>query len=79
MRSIFLYRVREHIHVHSPSSQWNGASDEHEFEHGSMRYLHSMKMEGQEIDLHFELKHFQDHVPVEGLQEYWDMTDEMKI
>ena len=29
------------------------------------------------MDIHYELQHLKDHIPVEGLQGYWNIIDEI--
>jgi hypothetical protein len=38
---------------------------------------YALQAEGENMDIHYELQHLKDHIPVEGLQGYWNIIDEI--
>jgi hypothetical protein len=75
----FPHWVTEHIHIESPSNDWLLDAENLTLEHESIYYNHNMKKEGSSIDLNFEVKHLKDHVPVQGIREYWNMVSELEL
>jgi hypothetical protein len=69
--------VKEHIHIENPFNHWVPDTEEAVFENEAIRYTYSMKKEGQVADFDFELKHLQDHVPVNLIQDYWNIVQEV--
>lgn len=70
--------VKEHIHVENPLESWGLDVEEMHHEDAAIKYDYSMKKEGHVADIDFELKHLQDHVPVETIPEYWDFINEFE-
>ena len=70
--------VKEHIHVENPFNNWAPDAEEAQFENEAIKYAYEMKKEGHTADFHFELKHLQDHVPVNLIKDYWDIVQEVE-
>jgi len=70
--------VKERIHIDNGVGMWEPDSDAYGCEHVSLLYSHSRSIEEHACDLHFELRHLQDHVPVDALREYWEITNEIE-
>jgi hypothetical protein len=70
--------VKEHIHIENPFNDWAHDTEEAVFENKAIKYGYQMKKEGHTADFHFELKHHQDHVPVELIQDYWNIVQEVE-
>jgi len=75
---IFPLWVKEHIHLENPLVEWERESDGHTFEHESLVYSHGYQIEGEAQDFYYELKHLKDHVSVDSLFDYWEMTGEIE-
>lgn len=69
--------VKEHIHIENPFNDWAHDTEEAAFENEAIKYIYQMKKEGQMADFTFELKHLQDHVPVDLIQDYWNIVQEV--
>ncbi len=70
--------VKEHIHIENPYADWVVESSDYQHEHESLFYSHSEDKGGQLYDLFSELKHLSDHVPVDSLRDYWEITNEIE-
>ena len=70
--------VKEHLHVETPYIDWEFDSDEYQCEHESLFYSYFSKMKGSSSDVYFELKHLKDHVPIDAIREYWEITHEIE-
>lgn len=69
--------VKEHISIKNPFNNWPQEREELIREHESIRYRYALQAEGENMDIHYELQHLKDHVPVDGLQDYWNIIDEI--
>jgi hypothetical protein len=69
--------VKEHIHIENPFNDWPHDTEEAAFENEAIAYFYQMKKEGHMADFTFELKHLQDHVPVDLIQDYWNIVQEV--
>ena len=70
--------VKEHIHIENPFNTWPLDTEEASFENEAIKFTYEMKKEGHIADFHFELKHLQDHVPVNLIQDYLDIVQEVE-
>jgi hypothetical protein len=70
--------VKEHIHIDSPISKWKSDEDENSYIGSSVSYHFHSKMESQEADFYYELKHLDDAIPAEEVQEYWEAAQEIE-
>jgi hypothetical protein len=70
--------VKEHIHIENPFNDWAHEVEEVVFENKAVKYGYQMSKEGHTADFHFELKHHQDHVPVDLIQDYWNIVQEVE-
>lgn len=70
--------VKEHIHIENPFNDWLDDEEESIYEHESLFFMNSSAIKGHSADLFFELKHLKDHVPVNSMNEYWEMTNEIE-
>ncbi len=69
--------VEEHIHIENPFHEWSRDSEEAAFDNGVISYQFHHQKQGHTADYHFELKHLQDHVPLDLVQNYWDIISEI--
>ena len=69
---------KEHIHVTNPFNNWPADSENSTFENESIFYSFLMKKEGHSVDYTLELKHLKDHVPLDGVQDYWNIVHEIE-
>ena len=69
--------LKEHIHIENPFNHWAYDTEEANFENEAIKYSYDMKKEGHTADFDFELKHFQDHVPVDLIEDYWNIVQEV--
>ncbi|HEY5235467.1 MAG TPA: transglutaminase-like domain-containing protein, partial [Rhabdochlamydiaceae bacterium] len=69
--------VKEHIHIENPFNHWVPDTEEAVFENQAIKYAYHMKKEGHTADFDFELKHLQDHVPVNLIEDYWNIVQEV--
>ncbi len=72
------YWIKEHIHVKNPFNTWPADSEDITLENESIRYNFTMKKEGQTADYTIELKHLKDHVPLNAVQDYWHIIQEIE-
>lgn len=70
--------VKEHIQIENPFIDWAHDTEEAAFDNEAIKYSYQMKKEGHTADFHFELKHYQDHVPVDLIQDYWNTVQEVE-
>jgi transglutaminase-like putative cysteine protease len=70
--------VKEHIHIENPFNEWAHDIEEAAFDNEAIQYGYQMKKEGHTADFHFELKHLQDYVPVDLIQDYWNIVQEVE-
>jgi hypothetical protein len=70
--------VKEHIHIENPFNDWAHEAEEVVFENKVIKYAYQMEKEGHTADFYFELKHHQDHVPVDLVQDYWNIVQEVE-
>jgi hypothetical protein len=71
--------IKEHIHIENPFNHWAHDTEEANFENEAIKYAYQMKKEGHTADFTFELKHLQDHVPVDLIQDYWNIVQEVEL
>lgn len=65
--SIYTHREREHV----SQSNFDLSMD-------LFFFAYSEKIDGQNADFNFELKHLQDHVPKAGLGDYWNICQDIE-
>lgn len=70
--------IKEHIHIENPFNDWAHDIEEAAFNNEAIKYTYQMKKEGHTADFHFELQHHQDHVPVDLVQDYWNIVQEVE-
>lgn len=70
--------VKERIHIENPFNNWASDAEEAHYENEVVQFKYAMKKEGQTADFDFELKHLKDHVPVDFIQDYWNMIHEVE-
>ena len=70
--------VKEHIHIENPYLEWDAAQKDYKEEHPSLLYTQAIRINGHVADFDIELKHLQDHVPVDALDSYWKITKAIK-
>jgi hypothetical protein len=70
--------VKEHIHIENSFNDWPHDIEEAAFENEAIKYVYHMKKEGHTADFDFELKHIQDHVPVDLIEDYWNIVQEVE-
>lgn len=70
--------VKEHIHIENPFNEWAPDTEEAHYENEVVHFHYAMKKEGQTADFDFELKHLKDHVPVDFIQDYWNLIHEVE-
>jgi hypothetical protein len=70
--------LKEHIHVENPFNNWPADSENSTFENESIFYTFLMKKEGHSVDYTIELKHLKDHVPLNAVQDYWNIVQEIE-
>jgi hypothetical protein len=70
--------VQEHIHIENPFNTWVVDTEEAKIENESIKFVYAMKKEGHTADFDFELKHLQDHVPVNLIKDYWNIVQEVE-
>jgi hypothetical protein len=71
--------VKEHIHIENPFTTWQEESDELSEELSSLSYKSSFKIGKHTADYDFELRHLQDHIPVEEIQSYVDLMQRIEF
>ncbi len=69
--------VKEQISIKNPFNKWPQKREEWVGEHESIRYRYALQAEGENMDIHYELQHLKNHIPVEGLYDYWNILDEI--
>ncbi|MBS0629883.1 MAG: hypothetical protein JSS30_06635 [Verrucomicrobia bacterium] len=47
-------------------------------DHPSLLYTQTTRIDGHTADFEIELKHLQDHVPLDSLKPYWKIVKEIK-
>lgn len=70
--------MQEHIRIENPFSIWSQELEIGELGNASFQYSSSIQKEGNVAEFDFELKHLKDHVPVESIEEYWNMVQEIE-
>jgi hypothetical protein len=71
--------VKEHIHIDNPFANWKEEEEDNNYTGSSVHYHYSSKIEGQSADFYHELKHLNDHIPLEEIQRYWDAAQEIEF
>jgi hypothetical protein len=70
--------LKEYIHVENPFNNWPADSENSTFENESIFYTFLMKKEGHLVDYTIELKHLKDHMPLNAVQDYWNIVQEIE-
>lgn len=70
--------VKEHITINNPLGNWERESDELQISHPSLFYSYRYSGIEDTIWIDRELKHLQDHVPVDQIKSYLDAVDEIE-
>ncbi len=70
--------VQERIHIENPFMVWSDDSEEMSYEHSSLYFANSSERGGHTADYYYELKHLKDHVSVDDIYDYWEMTNEIE-
>lgn len=70
--------AKEHIHIENPFIEWSNEAEESVYEHESLFFQNSLEIGGHNADFYYELKHLKDHVPLDSMYEYWEMTNEIE-
>ena len=74
---VYPHHLKERIHVKNPFNNWPSDSENSTFENESVFYTFLMKKEGYSVDYTIELKHLKDHVPLNAVQDYWNIIHEI--
>ncbi len=69
--------IKEHIHINNPFNTWATDSEAITHENESIRYTFAMKKEGQTADFDIELRHLKNHVPLNVVEDYWNIMHEI--
>jgi hypothetical protein len=69
--------VKERIQIETPYMEWAPFKDNFAKAHEAFFYNSSMKIEKHRACFNFELKHLQDHIPKNALQDSWQMVSEI--
>jgi len=69
--------VKERIQIETPYIEWTPFKDNSAKAHEAFFYNSSMEIEKHRACFNFELKHLQDHIPKNALQDSWQMVSEI--
>ncbi len=70
--------VKEHIIITNPYTNWTPETDEYNIEIPQFHYFYSSSFQGNTAEIHHEIKHIEDHIPIELINDYWNAVDEIK-
>lgn len=69
--------IKEHIHVENPLLEWETVTEDYKQEHPALAYTLATRIEGHHADFDIELRHLQDHVPIEAIRDYWKTVNDI--
>ena len=70
--------VKERIHIENSRSSWLEESEHTEFKHPALNFSYDYKSKDNTLDFEYELKHVDDHVPVDLIKKYWNVINEIE-
>ncbi len=70
--------TKEHIRIENPYLEWDAFEETYLRDHPSLHYTQVTRISGRSAEFDIELKHLQDHVPLDSLKSYWKIVKEIK-